>query len=960
MDLFDQLAEMNRPQVQKRSWMDEKHMELVTTLARLREVVDECIASKLYALDLETTGLDNRVFPGPEHGRTVERIAGYCISPDGVKGYYVPVRHRTAGGVMLDCNVNPREAAIEMKRLRESGAVAIFHHGKFDIEFLEFGEQEAVGNWDDPDSWEDTFILAYIRNTRERNKGLKHLAMQELGCDMIELEELFDAKQRKSGKLDFSLLDPTWEPCVWYGCSDAICTYNLFNVLHPGVVSPEPHGTSQKTIYQIEKMCLPATRWMERCRIFIDRTKIEDLIRLGQSEWFDSLEEVYEEAGKILGRSLQPGWYRLMRGLVPGEESYRFDPAEMKPTYMEVREEAIKRSDSLRLDPVEVASTGKNRVQTLRKDVPSLVNAKKKESVDFPLVYDVTIPTEIGLLLRELGVQGLVATEKSGQVKTSKDVLDMVIDRAGDQFPFMGKIKRFRETAKALGTNLFPIYLDTAPDRAPDGCIKVGFNAHKVDTGRFSTPQPRDKMFNGQVRWNLHSIPATYDKNKPACMLRIRECIRARPGKILFAIDYSGVELRIVTNLSREPLWLAEFFRCSECENVFDRGERGVTPPAPPPFCPKCGSDKIGDLHSLTAIAVYGQEIVGTKEFKGKRQKAKGLNFAMCYGGGGSAAQRSVGVDKDEGWRIKRQFDATYNGLRAWWTTQHNFAKKYKYVTTMFGRRYPLPDIDHEMRGFQEKAKRNAVNGPVQGTSADIMKLAMALLYKEFKKRGWLTKILMTITIHDELIFEIDDDIAEEAVEVINHIMTITTVKNLKAPIPLKVDIEFGYDWTVPYNLTEMRWNKAKPGSWTPRWAAVFPKAYAEYLSRGGEPVEGAPTPPSTPPAGDSGGGEPAKPSDTGVSPGTPAVPTAGQLDFPKGGKGELYTHTIPSTKLTYGVMDSIARIIAECHGGGTQPLRVQTERGEVLWDDPTANISSSQFYVLSKHHGVYWPEGIA
>ena len=165
----------------------------------------------------------------------------------------------------------------------------------------------------------------------------------------------------------------------------------------------------------------------------------------------------------------------------------------------------------------------------------------------------------------------------------------------------------------------------------------------------------------GQVRWGVHMTPATYDKSKPECVRRTREIVTARPGHVLFAIDYSGVELRIVTNLSGEPKWINEFFRCSSCEHTFPRDTR------PPPFCPECGSDKIGDLHSHTALGVFGDEIKGTGEFKQRRQEAKALNFAMAYGGGGSAAQRAVGVDREEGWRIKNQYDKTYKVLRKWW-----------------------------------------------------------------------------------------------------------------------------------------------------------------------------------------------------------------------------------------------------------------------------------------------------
>lgn len=942
LDFMDQLEELDRPQIEKRDWMDSKKMELVRDLDHLRQVVDECIASGIYAWDIETTGLDKRVFPGPQKGRTADRIVGHCLSPDGHSGYYIPLRHKTTDNELLPCNLPVEKANDELRRLADSDAVAVFHNAKFDQEFLEFGEDDPIGNWDDPDKWHCTLIMTYLRNTRERKKGLKFLAKQDLGMEMIELEDLFDEDARKKKQLDFSTLDPAWEPVVWYATSDAICTRLLFDVLHPIITSPEPHGTSQVLIYKLERKCLTATRWMERCRILINRPKVEELIRLGQDEWLSSLEEVYGGAQEILGRDIRPGWYRLMRGFadVPGAEHYIFKPDSMSPNYMEARGEAIKHAQRLKMDPTTPDAKGKEKVRTTLKEVPDLANPKKKEKVAFPVVYDVTIPAELGLLLRELGVQGLQTTAKSGQIATGADLLDIVIADAEDQFPFMGKVKRFRETSKALGTNLFPLWWDTAKEHSPDGTIWVGFNGHKVDTGRFSTPQPTEKkVFKGQVRWNLHSIPATYDQSKPQCMLRIRETVQARPGRVLFAIDYAGVELRIVTNLSREPKWLDEFFRCAECGLVFDRGMPGKPADPPPHFCPRCGSDKIGDLHSLTCQAIYGEID------KAKRQKAKGLNFAMCYGGGGQAAQRAVKVDKDEGWRIKRQFDKTYTGLRAWWQMQHNFARKYEYVVTAMGRRYPVPDIKHENGRFRSKAERNSVNGPVQGSSADFTKLAMALCYEECKERGWLERVFLTITIHDELVFEIEEDLAEEAVKVLCEVMTNSTpIQRLRLAVPLMVDVEFGRDWTVPYDLTKLRFNK-KP--WNAEIARIFPRSYAEALQRGAEPVEGVETPTTPPESEDAPEKAPEGPA------GTSAPTDVDEFEMPETGKGKTVVHVVHSSRLSYGLMDRVARLIVKCEGRGTQPLRVETEKGDVLWDDPEVTVNAAHFKVLAEEYGV-------
>ena len=940
LDFMEALDALALPKVEQKPWMLKTHMERVTA-DTLDRVVDECIAAGMYGFDIETTGLDNRVFYSDDGSPyTVDKTVGYCLASSEDKGYYIPVRHRDPKtGNMAAANVPMRLVVPALQRLVNSPARAVFHNAKFDQEFLQHEVMGGLGEWDDPDKWDDTFILAYMRDTRERNKGLKHLSHVEIQREMIELDELFTPEERKAGGLNFGNLDPTWEPATWYACSDAMCTLGLRRVLYPQVTDPDDHKNEQRTLYKIEKSCVSATRWMERCRIPIDRPKVGELIRIGQREWFACLVDVYAEINKALSRDARPKWMLVMQE----HPTLRFDPESVEPSYMDARETAM-------------AHAGEEEKRTTEKSVPSLTDPRKQETVAFPVTYDVTIPEQLGLLMRELGVRGLRATEKSGQVKTSKDELERVIEEAGDEYPYMGKIRRFREVAKALSSNLFPIWHDTSPERSPDGRIRVSFNAHKVDTGRFSTPTPRDEArFTGQVRWNLHSIPATYDKKKPECMRRMREIIRVTDDKVLYAIDYSGVELRIVTNLSGEPKWVEEFFRCSECDTKFDKGQ-GAKPP--PHFCPKCGSDKIGDLHTLTALAIYGDGAKDSPDFKQKRQSSKALNFAMCYGGGGSAAQRAVGVDKEEGWRIKNQFDKSYTGLRRWWGKQHDTARRWTYVRTAFGRKYPLPDILHTDGGFRSKAERNAVNGPVQGSSADIMKLAMVLIYREFKKRGWLRRAKAIVTIHDELVFEVDGDIAEEMVDVTVPLMVEKTVAPLGWLVPLKVDIEFGQDWLVPMNLIEMEHGK-KP--WPEKWARMFPRRSS------GQPH--APTPSPTPPTDvpPTMTTAPVRVEPT-VSSTTPTSPAPAPIPVSDGGSADVgaqtpgttveggkCVHVIHTSRLSLGLMDKLARVIQRCEGRGTTPLRVVTETGDVLLDEgiTKVRVAAGEFKAIAMYEGI-------
>jgi hypothetical protein len=354
-------------------------------------------------------------------------------------------------------------------------------------------------------------------------------------------------------------------------------------------------------------------------------------------------------------------------------------------------------------------------------------------------------------------------------------------------------------------------------------------------------------------------------------------------------------------------------------------------------------------LHTLTALAIYGDGAKDSPDFKQKRQSSKALNFAMCYGGGGSAAQRAVGVDKEEGWRIKNQFDKSYTGLRRWWSKQHDTAKRWTYVRTAFGRKYPLPDILHTDGGFRSKAERNSVNGPVQGTSADIMKLAMVLIYREFKKRGWLRRAKAIVTIHDELVFEVDGDIAEEMVDVTVPLMVEKTVTPLGWLVPLKVDIEFGQNWLVPLNLIELEHGK-KP--WPEKWARMFPRRSS------GQPLAASPTTTPAPPT---------VPSPTVPSPTVPPVEVQEEQEVQApqetrtGARtpgttveGGRCIHVIHTSRLSFGLMDRLARVIQRCEGRGTTPLRVMTETGEVILDEGArVKVAPGEFRTVASYEGV-------
>lgn len=785
----DMLESLRRPNIKPKLWMEECEL-ILGTRENLDQCIDECIASKAYGLDLETTGLDNRVF----NGRTRDTIVGVCLSAHKDKGYYFPVGHQEG----VEHNIPWRLMYPALERLLDISVEAqpIFHNAGFDQEFLEFNEYKSgLGEerWDSC-KWHDTYVLQYLMNPREKGgRGLKNLTNVHLEREMIELSDLMpDAEDKNYSKLDVS-----WEPCVWYAASDAMCTLGLWEVLFKKYTEAPEHS---KSIYALEKMCLLSTRWMHRNRVYIDRKTALKYSQQGQKLWFDSLLEVYAGAKEILGRDITPNFVRILKGSIKGDNKFN---------HMEVEGMSYKtRVDEARKEAIRSHPDQKGIVT---KAVKILGKKAGTEEVEFPLTYDILSAQKLGLLFRELSVPGLKASEKSGQVVTSKDVLEDVIKTSAEDFPFMAKVKTFRELGKAMGQYLIPFVEDVGPD----GTLKPKFDQFAADTGRFSckTNSKPWKVKDGGCRVPFQGIPATYDPNKPEAIAKMRSCVSPRDDDWwLAAIDYAGVELRLVTNLSLEPKWIKAFFQCSECGNEFPQEiqEDGFAP-APPSICPTCGSDKIGDLHTITAVAFYGEGAKKRDDWKKLRGHGKRCNFALSYGGTGKAVQRSIDdCTAQEGEEKYKLFTKTYSSLTAWWAKQHQYGRKKGYVKTGMGRIQPLPDINSDDFRFKSKDERKAVNGPVQGTSADITKLAMSLIYKEVKKRGWQDKLKMILTVHDEIVFEIHKSILKESIDSICHLMTKNDIiKRLGWAVPLLVDVELGKDWTVPFDLKDVHLGEA-------------------------------------------------------------------------------------------------------------------------------------------------------
>lgn len=830
-----------------KEWMKTKNFSMVT-IDSIKDVIDSLISSPygVCAVDLEATGLDIRVF----NKQTRHQITGFCLCGNDKDAFYLPVGHT---GSSSKHNIPWSVVFIEMQRLFAADLKFVFHNGKFDHELLQYNGYGALGgSWDNPNKWEDTMILSYLENSKRFNLSLKVLAKEDLNLEMIEYDEI--TNYNRPTQCTFDELDPSDENVLGYACGDAFCTLALYRLKREVCLKLEGLDATQEFIYRLEKMVSTATRHMERCRILVDLDKVCELTKEAIEMYFDIGDRIYNELDSLLGRNATSISYLVLKNYVKTKNP------ELKPykksdprCFINMKKAAKKEGDKIK------RTINKGPFFQMTYPEEYVKSALEKEGP----TYNIASSTQLGELLLELKVPDLEYKEKSGRVATGKDKLDKVIEKHSDSFPFLKILSKFREVDKCISTYLINMYdganegwgctscglsfMDNKTDTCPncksdlifrDSSIHVSFLTLGTETGRFKVKEDKnsgngrnkkDDSYEktGQAKVFIHGVPASIDAKKIRPMRELRNAFKARIGYIIVAADYAGVELRLATSLSREKLWEQEYFKCAKCGFLFPRSETAVK------YCYKCGSLEIGDLHSLTAVGVYGEEAKQSNNWSQLRKNAKGGNFSLAYGGGPNALVRATKCTITEAKRFKNKFDQFYVGLTKWWEDIKDFARQYKFVLTKFNRKYPVPDILHEDGAIRSKSERNCTNSPIQGLSADITKIAMSLSYIEFVKRGWinlenpaLDQVRLIITMHDELVFEVKECLAQEFVEVLRPIMIDNAfIKSIKLPVPLDIDMDIGRTWDGDFSFYPCYYNIK---DWPEEYAHLFPKFVEE------------------------------------------------------------------------------------------------------------------------------------
>ena len=325
---------------------------------------------------------------------------------------------------------------------------------------------------------------------------------------------------------------------------------------------------------------------------------------------------------------------------------------------------------------------------------------------------------------------------KGGQASTSQQTLE----KLAGQHPVVDSILPYRKLEKMRST-----YLDPLPRLVdPQGRIHTTFNQKATATGRLSSSNP-----------NLQNIPVRGPLGK-----RMRSCFIAGPGRLLVSADYSQVELRVLAHVSQDPA-LLEAFRNGE------------------------------DIHARTAALVY--DLPPDQVSPDQRRNAKTINFGLIYGMGAQKLAQELKISTTQAKDFIARYFERLQGLKEFYEGVEASARKHGFVTTLGGRRRLLPDINSASGQAAALARRQAINTVIQGSAADIIKLAMLAVARDERLRELDARLLLQV--HDELLLEVPADAAEEAGALVARLMQDVCPAGKELSVPLLVDWGTGHDW---------------------------------------------------------------------------------------------------------------------------------------------------------------------
>ncbi len=355
------------------------------------------------------------------------------------------------------------------------------------------------------------------------------------------------------------------------------------------------------------------------------------------------------------------------------------------------------------------------------------------------LKFNLASPKQLGeVLFDHLKLDPKAKKTKTGQYQTGEDVLTLLAHKSD----IVQDILDFRQMQKLKST-----YVDALPllVNPKTGRVHTSFNQAVAATGRLSSNNP-----------NLQNIPIRTERGR-----EVRRAFIARDeDHILLSADYSQIELRIIAEISKE-------------ENMLDAFNQGI------------------DIHTATAAKVYGVAI--NEVDSTQRRNAKAVNFGIIYGQSAFGLSQNLNIPRKEAAEIIEQYFIQYPGIKRYMSDTMNFARENGFVETIMGRRRYLRDINSANQTVRGYAERNAINAPIQGSAADLIKIAMINIHKDMQAQNVASK--MTMQVHDELVFDVLKTEVAQMKEIITHRMKTA----MQTQVPIEIEIGEGDNWLAAH-----------------------------------------------------------------------------------------------------------------------------------------------------------------
>jgi len=358
------------------------------------------------------------------------------------------------------------------------------------------------------------------------------------------------------------------------------------------------------------------------------------------------------------------------------------------------------------------------------------------------VTFNINSPKQLGdVLFDTLGLKPKNQKKTAGGQRSTKE---SELEKLQAEHPIVSQILRYRTVQKLVST-----YIDNLPQLVgSDGRLRTTFLQTGTTTGRLASRDP-----------NMQNIPVRTDEGKS-----IRRAFVAAPGYRLVSIDYSQIELRIAAILSKDAKLI----------DIFKRGE---------------------DVHTGVAVRVFG---VHAEEVTSEmRRKAKIINFGILYGMGVNALRQNLGdgTSREEAQAFLTAYFQTFTRLAEYLEETKEHARTYGYTETMFGRRRLFPGITSNASFIRAQAERMAINAPIQGTQADIIRIAMNRIHEYITKNDLQNSVRILLQVHDELLFEIVEDKYEEMILNLDTIMRTVVTTEQTHGVPILTDIAIGKNW---------------------------------------------------------------------------------------------------------------------------------------------------------------------